>query len=51
LYRQAVHKNSVIDADSFDIAVRRRVCGATIASDVASGHTSKLIHRQHLAFP
>jgi hypothetical protein len=51
LHRQAVHKNSVLDADSFDIVVRRRVCGATIASDVTSGHTSRLTHKQHLAFP
>jgi hypothetical protein len=39
----------VIDADSFDIAVKRTVCAATTASDVASGHASRLTHRQHLA--
>jgi hypothetical protein len=46
-----MHKNSVLDADGFDISIRRRVCAATTASDVASNHTSRLIHGQHLAFP
>jgi hypothetical protein len=41
----------VLDADSFDIAVRPRVRAATTTRDVAFGHTSRLTHRQHLAFP
>jgi hypothetical protein len=38
--------------DVFDVTVeRRRVYAASTASNVASGHTSKLTHRQHLAVP
>jgi hypothetical protein len=41
----------VLDADSFDIAVRPRVRAATTTSDVTFGHTARLTHGQHLSFP
>jgi hypothetical protein len=38
--------------DGFDITVeRRRVYAATTASNIASGHASRLTHRQHLVVP
>jgi hypothetical protein len=47
-----MHKNTVLDADVFDIMVeRRRVYAATTASNVVFGHASRLTHRQHLAVP
>jgi hypothetical protein len=40
---QAVHKNTVLHADDFDIMVERwRVYATTAGNDVASGHASRL---------
>jgi hypothetical protein len=47
-----LHKNIVLQAEGFDITVkRRRVYVTTAGSDVASGHASRLTNRQQLAVP